>query len=119
MRYSLASLRHCEVMSDIANERDCSGGNRDVAFEHVFEVLAGAVVGLSVVAVLGNAGAVKADAGEKALVAGVAEQFRTHLPVGGRLTGATHRTRGGRGVSADLELVFEQSLHPTVVDGDE
>ena len=65
MRYLLAGLRHCEVMSDIANERDCSGGNRDVAFEHVFEVLAGAVVGLSVVAVLGNAGAVKADAGEK------------------------------------------------------
>ena len=74
---------------------------------------------MSVVAVLGDAGAVKADAGKEALVAGVAEQFRTHLPVGGCLSRATYGTGGGRGVSADLELVFKQSLHAAVVNGDE
>src|SRR6185437_5476576 len=106
-------VRHC------ADKLNRAGRYGNVTFENGVEVVRLAVENLGIFLVLSHAGAVKGDAGEDSFAARVAQQFGVHLPVGGCLAAASHRSGGGRGVGADFEFVLQQILKAALVNGDE
>src|SRR6266536_4409267 len=94
----LRALGCGEVLRHVTNEWNRAGGYGHISLEHVFEILRGSIEDFGVVLVLRYTGAVEADASKEALVARVAEQFRVHLPIGGGLARAAHRSGSGGGI---------------------